>query len=133
MKKLFSKDYWADQDIEILVGQILRIGVISASIVVIIGGIVYLIAHGQQLVPDYQHFVGEGEVNTTISGILQGVGKFQAPQIIQFGVVILIATPVLRIICSLFGFILERDRLYIIITCIVLAIITFSILGGVKG
>ena len=59
MKKYFSEHYWADQDIQLLVGKILRMGVTIASITVLKGGIMYLINHGGEALPDYRHFVGK--------------------------------------------------------------------------
>ncbi|RKO69034.1 DUF1634 domain-containing protein [Sphingobacterium puteale] len=133
MKQVFSKNYWGDKDISLLVGQILRIGVILASSILAIGGIWYLVVHGQDSVPNYRDFIGEGKSNTTIHGIIIGVFNKNIPQIIQLGVLLLICTPIVRVIGSLFGFIIEKDKLYIIITLVVLTVIVGSILSGVKG
>lgn len=133
MKHVFSKNYWGDKDISLLVGQILRTGVVIASSILILGGILYLIVHGQETVPNYSDFVGEGNSNTTITGIITGTLSRNVPQIIQLGVLLLIFTPIVRVIGSLFGFVIEKDKLYIIITLIVLAVIIGSILSGVKG
>lgn len=133
MKKYFSEHYWADQDIQLLVGKILRMGVTIASITVLTGGIMYLINHGGEALPDYRHFVGESGSNTTLSGIVSGAFHLHAAQLIQLGVVFLVATPVFRVFFSLIGFTMEKDKLYIIITLIVLGVIFFSIFSGVKG
>lgn len=133
MKQVFSKYYWNDKDISTLVGQILRIGVIFASITLILGGVLYLMIHGQEPLPNYKEFVGEPTSNTTISGIIVGAFQFNIPQIIQFGVLLLICTPILRVIGSLFGFIIEKDSMYVIITLIVLGVIVVSIVSGIKG
>ncbi|MCW8312816.1 DUF1634 domain-containing protein [Sphingobacterium thalpophilum] len=133
MKQVFSKHYWGDKDISLLVGQILRTGVILASSLLVISGVLYLIVHGQEQVPDYKDFIGESNANTTITGILTGAFAGSVPQLIQLGVLLLICTPIVRVIGSLFGFVIEKDRLYIIITLIVLAVIIGSILSGVKG
>ncbi|MGJ1226925.1 DUF1634 domain-containing protein [Sphingobacterium siyangense] len=133
MKQVFSKHYWGDKDISLLVGQILRIGVILASSILILGGIFYLIVHGQDTVPNYRDFVGEGNSNTTITGIIIGAFSRNIPQVIQLGVLLLICTPIVRVIGSLLGFVIEKDRLYIIITLIVLTVIIGSILSGIKG
>ncbi|MDQ1149214.1 DUF1634 domain-containing protein [Sphingobacterium zeae] len=133
MKHVFSKHYWGDKDISLLVGQILRTGVVIASSILVLGGILYLIVHGQETVPNYSDFVGEGNANTTITGIITGALSRNVPQIIQLGVLLLIFTPIVRVIGSLFGFVIEKDKLYIIITLIVLAVIIGSILSGVKG
>lgn len=133
MKKILSKSFWADKDVEQLVGQMLITGVITASIVVLVGGILYLSRNGGGNVPDYKVFAGEGDGYTTFSGIFRGAFQLSTKEIIQLGVLVLIATPILRVACSLFAFILERDKLYVLITLIVLGIIMFSIFGGIKG
>jgi len=132
MKKILSKSFNADQDIEKLIGYLLRYGVITASLIVFIGGIIYLHQYQHSSIPAYHTFVGEQAGFTTISQIMSGVGSFNAKGIIQLGVLILIATPILRIFFSLIGFILEKDRLYILITFVVLSVMMFSIFGGLK-
>jgi uncharacterized membrane protein len=133
MKQVFSKHYWGDKDISLLVGQILRIGVILASSILVIGGILYLIVHGQEPVPNYVDFIGQADANTTMSGIFAGALGGSVPQLIQLGVLLLICTPIVRVIGSLVGFMIEGDRLYVVITLIVLAVIVGSILSGIKG
>lgn len=132
MKKILSKAFTADQDIEKLIGYLLRYGVITASLIVFIGGIIYLHQYQHSSIPAYHTFVGEQAGFTTISQIMSGVGSFNAKGIIQLGVLVLIATPILRIFFSLIGFILEKDRLYILITFVVLSVMMFSIFGGLK-
>ncbi len=47
--------------------------------------------------------------------------------IAQLGLVVLLATPVLRVATSIVGFALEGDRLYVAVTAVVLAILLTSI------
>jgi uncharacterized membrane protein len=49
---------------------------------------------------------------------------------IQFGLLLLIATPIARVAFSIFAFTLQRDRIYVIITLIVFAVLIYSLLGG---
>ncbi|MGI8871885.1 MAG: DUF1634 domain-containing protein [Candidatus Limnocylindria bacterium] len=51
-----------------------------------------------------------------------------ATALARIGLIVLIATPVLRVLVSVIGFILERDRLYALITAAVLAIVLASLL-----
>lgn len=120
-----------DYDMEQLIGQVLRYGVLTSGIIAIIGGIWYLVQSGSGI-PNYTEFNGEPAGYTSLTGIIKGLTAGSAKEIIQLGVVILIATPILRIVFSLFSFILEKDRLYIVITLIVLLIILFSMFGGLK-
>jgi uncharacterized membrane protein len=57
----------------------------------------------------------------------------RAEAIIQLGLVLLIATPVARVAMSLVAFILQRDRVYIVVTTIVLGLLIFSLTGGIPG
>jgi uncharacterized membrane protein len=132
MKKIISKLHPADHDIEQFIGLQLRFGVLFSSCIVLVGGILYLMQSGNMLLPHYQLFIGEKAGLTTGSEIWHGVTDMQAKGIIQFGVMVLIATPILRILFSLIGFILEKDRLYIGITMIVLSVMMISIFGGLK-
>ncbi|MFT4093184.1 MAG: DUF1634 domain-containing protein [Niabella sp.] len=127
------KDRFRDKDMEQIIGMQLRVGVITASIIVLAGGIFYLLRHGSQPVPDYKNFIGENADYTTLSSVKEGIAHVKGRAIIMLGAVILIATPVLRVLFSLLGFIIEKDRLYIAITLFVLAVMCISIFGGLKG
>ncbi|HVI44463.1 MAG TPA: DUF1634 domain-containing protein [Chitinophaga sp.] len=132
MKRLFSKHYWADKDIQQLIGRQLRIGVISSSLIVFIGGVIYLLRHGHE-VPHYTEFNGVRVGLDNLHGIVEGVMANKGMNIIQLGVVLLIATPIVRIAFSVIAFLIEKDYLYVVITLIVLAVIVFSMTGGIAG
>jgi len=84
------------------------------------GGIWYLAARGMTPV-DYRHF-------PTAPRGFGSLGSLSGPEaVIQLGLLILIATPVARVIFSLVGFALERDRVYVAITLVVLAVLVYSI------
>jgi uncharacterized membrane protein len=132
MKNTVSKNNLSDHDIEQFIGLQLRFGVLLASIVVLVGGILYLVQSGGLPLPHYQFFIGEKAGLTTGRDIWHSVINVKAKGIIQLGVVVLILTPILRIFFSLIGFIIEKDRLYTAITMIVLCVMMFSIFGGLK-
>lgn len=121
-----------DRDIELFIGQVLRTGVITACSIALLGGIFYIAQQGAASVPDYSQFKGEGADYTTFRGIFQGVARGNATEIIQLGVLVMLATPILRIFFSLIAFALEKDRMYVFITTVVLGIILFSMFGGLK-
>lgn len=132
MKNINSKARLADHDMEQFIGLQLRSGVLLSSFIVLSGGVLYLAQSGNLPLPHYQLFLGEKAGFTTGREIWAGLANLKAKGIIQLGVVVLIATPILRIFFSLIGFILEKDRLYIGITFIVLLVMMFSIFGGLK-
>jgi uncharacterized membrane protein len=120
---------WTDQRVENIVADLLRAGVLLAASVVTLGGIIFLVRHGRAM-PEYARFVGEPLQYRTVSGIIRGSATFHGRNIIQLGLLLLIATPVARVAFSVIAFALERDRLYVVITLIVLAVLLFSLVGG---
>ena len=120
---------WNDQQMDRIIGMILRVGVLISALVVLTGGFFYLRHYGFN-VPAYGIFQGEPADLRNISGILQDTLAFRARGIIQFGLLLLIATPVVRVSFSIIGFALQRDKAYVMVTLIVLALLLFSITGG---
>jgi uncharacterized membrane protein len=120
---------WTDERVEIIVGHLLRIGVVTAALVVLFGAGVYLARHGGGS-PDYGVFRGEPEELRSLSGIIQSALSFRGRAVIQFGLVLLIATPVARVAFSVFAFARERDGMYVIVTLIVLSALLYSLTGS---
>jgi hypothetical protein len=122
-------------DIQQLIGNTLRWGVILACLLATIGGVYYLMEHGLDPVPDYRHFdiaSAAAQTNyTTLGGLWQGILHGDAASCVQVGVIVLILTPIARVVLSLFDFIVEQDWLYVSITAIVLVVIISNSLGGV--
>lgn len=119
---------WTDQVVEEWIGTLLRVGVTLAAAVVLFGGGVYLGRHGYAA-PQYHVFVGEPTDLRTLSGIIKDVLAFRGRGLIQLGLLLLIATPVARVAFSVVAFAFERDWLYVVVTLIVLAILTYSLAG----
>lgn len=113
------------------IGNALRIGVTAACTIAIISGIYYLIMHGSEPIPDYTKFSGEPASYTTLTGILNGVIHLAAKDWIQLGVVVLMLTPIIRVVLSIIDFARQRDWLYVVITAIVLLVIIGNSLEGV--
>jgi len=120
---------WDDRRIGIIIGTLLRSGVILAAAVVLIGGILYLVRHGHEAI-NYSTFHGEPESLKRVTDIFHGVASLSARAIIQLGLLLLIATPVARVLFSAMAFALEHDYLYVIITLVVLGILLYSLFGS---
>jgi len=116
-----------DRRLEMMIGRLLQTGVLIAAVIVLAGGILYLVQHHAGRV-DYRTFVPGSADLRTLSGIVRSVAHFQSEGLIQFGLLLLIATPVARVAMAIAGFALERDRLYALISLIVLLILAFSLI-----
>jgi uncharacterized membrane protein len=118
-----------DQKMDATMGILLRSGVISAAAMVLVGGILFLMRH-KTPVTDYHIFSGEPTDLRTISGIFADVRAFRARGLIQLGLLVLIATPVARVVFSLLAFMYQKDWKYVVFTAIVLGLLLYSLFGS---
>jgi uncharacterized membrane protein len=117
---------WTDERVERVIGNLLRWGVILAAAVVLAGGVIYLARYGSTI-PDYRVFRGEPSDLRNVSGIVTGAVSWHSRGVILFGLLLLIATPVARVAFSVVAFALQRDRTYVVVTLIVLAVLLYSL------
>jgi len=125
------KPKWAltDEKMDQIISILLRSGVLISALVVLLGGIFYLIRYGAGL-PDYGVFRGEPADLRSVFGIVKGALSFHTRSMIQVGLLLLIATPVARVAFSILAFALQRDRTYVVVTLIVLTVLLYSLAGG---
>ncbi len=124
-----AKQTWDDHRIENVVGRLLQTGVSLAAAVVFTGAVIYLIRHGGEPA-QYHVFHGEPADLKKFSGILRQVAGFHGRGFIQLGLLLLIATPVARVAFAVWGFAEEKDKMYVGITLLVLAILLYSLVGS---
>ena len=108
------------------IANLLRIGVVLAAAIVLIAGIRLIALHGG-VPPDYKVFRGEPASVRSLTDILGGAANGDARSQAQFGVLLLIATPVARVAFAFFAFAARRDWPYVAITCIILTILIYSL------
>jgi uncharacterized membrane protein len=125
----FKPQPWRDRRMEVILGNLLRTGVMISAAVVLCGACIYLYRHWHEAA-DYKIFRGEPSDYRTIPGVIGSVRGGHGRGWIQLGLLLLIATPIVRVAFSIVGFSIERDRLYVVFTCVVLAILLYSLLGS---
>ncbi|GAA4122658.1 DUF1634 domain-containing protein [Flavobacterium chungbukense] len=127
---MVQEEKFGEKDFQTIIGNLLRYGVWISLSVAFIGGIVYLINHGSQI-EDYSVFKeNDRNIFEVIAAIYQGAIQGDGASLIFTGIILLFLTPVLRVLLSLFSFLLEKDYLYVGITLIVILIIIISISFG---
>ncbi|AYN04198.1 DUF1634 domain-containing protein [Flavobacterium sp. 140616W15] len=128
--KVMTHEKFGEKDFQSIIGNLLRYGVWISLSVAFIGGIIYLMNHGGDI-EDYSVFKeNDRNIFEVIKAIYNGVIQGNGESIIFFGVILLFLTPVLRVLLSLFSFLLEKDYLYVVITLIVIFIILVSVSLG---
>ena len=116
-----------DSKIDARISILLRVGTMASAAVILLGGISFLINRGQSI-PDYKVFQGTPAGLNTFKAISFGALHGDDLAMIQFGLLMLIATPVARVVFSVFGFLGERDYLYIVISSIVLGVLLYGLI-----
>jgi uncharacterized membrane protein len=97
-----------------------------AATTVFLGGVIYLWRHGGEAV-DYHAFRGEPANLRSPIAIVRDSVDFRGRSLIQLGLLLLIGTPVARVVFSAFSFARQRDFLYVTFTLIVLAVLIYSL------
>jgi uncharacterized membrane protein len=97
---------------------ILRAGVIT-SMLVMLAGLAISFAHRPLSVEYMQRAAFDGRLSTLWHGLREGRGQ----SVIELGIYLLVFTPILRVAVSVVLFLVEeRDRLYTVITFVVLVL-----------
>jgi uncharacterized membrane protein len=117
----------AKESTEQTIGILLRTGVTISALVVLIGGILFLLH--PPATPNYRVFHGEPRDLEHVSGIVRRAMSLNAEGIIQLGLLLLVATPVARVAFSVWAFARARDWMYVCVTLIVLGLLLASLFG----
>ena len=125
-----------DHAVESIISMILRAGVII-SLIIVVGGLLLSFFHHHEYLhskPSLQRLTTPGRAfPRTIAGVLAGMRQMRGEAIIMAGLVLLIATPVLRVAVSIIAFVFEKDRTFVILTTIVLGLLILSFFLGTSG
>jgi len=124
-----------DKQLQNLISVTLRTGVLVAVILGVLGGVIFLTVHGTDAT-SFHTFVGDklpyaSPLNTVHEALRpqsMDAGVNRGLAIAQIGIICLLLTPIVRVALSIVGFALEKDAIYVVITAVVLATLTCSML-----
>ncbi len=128
MKSDFSRTA-ADQRMDVIISVLLGIGVSLAALVTLAGGIAYLVKMGNDF-PHYTIFHGTRGDLRSITGIVHAAFSLSRRGFIQLGILLLILTPIARVVFSAAAFLWQRDYFYVLVTLIVLGILLTNLIYG---
>jgi uncharacterized membrane protein len=121
-----NKKLTTTQDLQNVIGNFLRMGVILSVVIVAIGGILFLIRHANEKVT-FGVFKANQAQYTSIEQILDGLLVLDSLAVVQLGVLVLIFIPIIRVILAVYSFLVQKDYLFVAIGVIILLIITCSL------
>jgi uncharacterized membrane protein len=113
----------------VAIGLTLRAGVVASCAVVLVGGVLFLARYGGSPI-NYAVFRGEPRQLRNVAEIIASASAWSSRGIIQLGLLILLATPVIRVALALFNFIMLRDTTYVLIAAIVLGLLAVGLASG---
>jgi uncharacterized membrane protein len=136
-----------DEVVSNWISHLLRVGVIISAAVILTGSLFYLYHHGLEPAPDRSKFVKmppefsrpgaiaraalagrRNDENPEGRDVRPGCGRGRA--LIQLGLLLLIATPILRVAFSILAFARQRDFVYVLLTLVVLTVLVYSLFSG---
>jgi uncharacterized membrane protein len=110
---------------EQLIGRLLQLGVLLATVLVLVGGGKLEKERGSST-PDYSVFRGTEASIRNLGSIVRDASAGRARSIVQLGLIVLIATPIARVAFMLFVFAFQRDRLYVALSALVLLLLLYA-------
>lgn len=113
---------------ELVISHVLRGGVLLSAAITLLGVLLFYLRFG----PTGGHEAGAAFPHT-LGGVMSGLAHGDALAIIMLGLLVLLATPVVRVAVSIIAFGLERDWRYVAITSVVLLILLLSFALGRGG
>jgi uncharacterized membrane protein len=120
-----------DQRLDILVARVLRFGVAIAAALVASGFIILMVVHRGETAAFREFTPRHTAISHGLIGVFErSLRRHSARDLIDFGLLVLIMTPVLRVACSVVVFLYENDHLYVYFTLIVLFVLLYSLSGG---
>lgn len=122
--------------VELMTSRLLRIGVVASLVVVVVGIVVSFVQHPSYLSSSEKlgGLIGpSASFPHTIPAVLRGIGRGHGEAIVMAGLFLLIATPVLRVAGLIIAFAYQRDRVFVAVTSLVLALLLASFLVGRAG
>ena len=111
--------------LDYVISFVLRIGLFLSIATVAYGGAVLLWNHSGEVI-DYHLFDSEPASLRDFSHIFNDTAADPTLVIIQLGIILLISTPIIRVLSCLVLFAVERDLLYVILSAFVLGALLYA-------
>ena len=117
-------------DINDAISLALRVGVLLSAAIILIGVVLVFVHQGSNGFSLSQIATPNSRVNSSIfqpPEVIEGLSKLNGLDYVYLGLMVLIATPIIRVVLGIAQFVKERNKLYTIITVIVLFNLMFAI------
>lgn len=114
---------------ELVISNVLRWGVVLSAVIIAIGVITFYLKYSS----DIARGLHDQTFPHSLAAVGAGLAQGDPLAIIMLGLLVLLATPFMRVLVSIGAFALERDWRYVVITATVLTILLISFFLGRGG
>ncbi len=115
---------------EIWISHVLRFGVTFAGIIIFAGVLAFLALGARAGDPHTYHDVIHDHARAlSLGSVFRGLSSGHALDIVNVGLIALILTPVLRVAMTVLLFLAQRDRVFTLVTAVVLAVLVLGLAG----
>lgn len=124
------------RQVELAISRLLRVGVVTSLSLLALGTVLSFVQPGGYggAAADVARLTGSaGSFPRTPAWLAEGWGRLSGQAVIVTGLLVLIATPVLRVAVSIAAFVIQRDRVFVWVTAVVLALLVLSFVVGAGG
>ena len=118
-----------DMQMDAAIANVLRFGISLAATLMVLGGWFYL-KHPTMQPSDYAHFHGSSVDLHNLGKVLTGSRLADSTSVLELGIVLLIATPIARVVLCVVDFARQRDKLYVAVSLGVLLVLCYSLFRG---
>jgi uncharacterized membrane protein len=123
--------------VELAISMLLRVGVVASLFIVVFGTALSFVHHPEYMRSraELQRLTRPGAAFPRTPGqVWRGLRELSGQAVVIVGLLLLVATPVMRVAVSILAFVYQKDRVFTIITTIVLILLLLSFfLGRVEG
>lgn len=115
--------------LQTLISRVLTSGLVVACAVTLLGGALLLAGHSGPA-PDLTRFHPEPASLRSLPAIVRGSCSLDGASVTLLGALLLVATPVARVALAMVLFAAQRDRLYVAVSLLLLAVLVAGLLSG---
>ncbi len=114
---------------EARIGQLLRLGVLAAAILLSLGLGLFFLRGATQGTPSLPELLRPGAPDG-LKELVHGLFRADPVAVLRLGVLVLILTPAVRVAATLLLFVAEGDWTFVALTAIVLGILLWGFFSG---
>lgn len=136
-RQSFEEKDAADEErvrrVELLISQLLRYGIAISLALIVVGTVITFLHHPSYISSSdaLLRLTKPGAAFPhTLHDVAAGLLSLRGQGFVTIGLLLLIATPVLRVAVSIFGFMYQGDRVFTAITTLVLCLLLLSFALG---